>query len=348
MIASHHAARARHPALGTLLALSLLAALALAVVVGPGGVAPRDALQLIARRLVGAGPPTDPDVALVDAIVWSLRLPRALLAALVGAALGVAGGLTQGLFRNPMAEPGVIGVSAGAAAAAILGFTLGLDGYGLWVTPALAAAGALGVMALLLALVDIRAGTTTLLLAGIAIAAMCSSLSTLLLALVAERWDLGLKVVRWLMGSFEGRSWEHLAGGVAPITLGLVFALWLGRDLDTMQLGDDTARSLGVRTGRFRQLVILCTAVLVGAATAVCGVIGFVGLVVPHIVRLLVGPGHRRLLPLSALLGASLVVLVDTAARAVTRFSLPPGVVTSLLGAPFFLWLLRRRSGGGV
>ncbi|MCA8955626.1 MAG: iron ABC transporter permease [Planctomycetes bacterium] len=197
-------------------------------------------------------------------------------------------------------------------------------------------------MVMPLSLVVYAAASHALLLAGVALAALCSALTTLMLALASERWDLGLKVVRWLMGSFEGRSWDHLAGALAPAALGLLAGAWLRRDLDTLQLGADTARSLGVRLERVQLLTILSAAILVGTSTAVAGVIGFVGLIVPHVVRMLAGPGHRRLLPLSGLLGASLVVLVDTGSRAFGDRSLPPGVITSLLGAPFFLWILRR------
>ncbi len=345
---SHQPLKPRFPALGPLLAISLVVALVVALVVGPGGVEVGRALSLLAgrlRSLVTATPPALSEAdAIADAIVWSLRLPRALLAALVGATLGVAGALTQGLFRNPMAEPGVLGVSSGAAVASVLGFSLGLDALGVWVTPALAAAGAVAVLLALLALAGTRHGVATLLLAGIALSALCSALTTMMLALASERWDLGLKVVRWLMGSFEGRSWDHLAGALGPALLGLGAGAYLRRDLDTLQLGADTARSLGVRLERFQLLTILSTALLVGTATAVAGVIGFVGLIVPHVVRMLAGPGYRRLVPLSALLGGTLVVIVDTGSRAVGDFSFPPGVITSLLGAPFFLWILRRHA----
>jgi len=263
--------------------------------------------------------------------------------ALAGAALACAGAVTQGLFRNPMAEPGVLGVSTGAAVLAVAGMFLGLDTLGIWVTPLLAGLGAGFSLILLLTLVGPRRGIATLLLAGIALAAIGSALTTLLLALAGARWDLGLKMIGWLMGSFEGRSWDHLYWGVGPILAGLGLAMWLHRDLDILLLGDETARSLGVDMPAFRRRSVACIALLVGTTTAVAGVIGFVGLVVPHMIRIGIGPRHRRLLPASAAGGALLVLLVDIVSRSSSEVVLPPGAITSLIGAPVFLWLLRRR-----
>ncbi|MGB1276523.1 MAG: FecCD family ABC transporter permease, partial [Nannocystaceae bacterium] len=318
---------------------AIVVCLALSTCVGPGGVTPGDAAQVLAAHLTGQ----ESDNRLTDALVWALRVPRALLVALAGAALACAGAVTQGLFRNPMAEPGVLGVSTGAAVLAVAGMFLGLDTLGIWVTPLLAGLGAGFSLILLLTLVGPRRGIATLLLAGIALAAIGSALTTLLLALAGARWDLGLKMIGWLMGSFEGRSWDHLYWGVGPILAGLGLAMWLHRDLDILLLGDETARSLGVDMPAFRRRSVACIALLVGTTTAVAGVIGFVGLVVPHMIRIGIGPRHRRLLPASAAGGALLVLLVDIVSRSSSEVVLPPGAITSLIGAPVFLWLLRRR-----
>ncbi|MEM9458753.1 MAG: iron ABC transporter permease [Myxococcota bacterium] len=326
--------------IGLGLGLLALASLLLALTVGPGQVGPTEALQILAAHLGRPSPALPPTL---DALVWDLRLPRSLLAALLGAALGVAGAITQGLFRNPMAEPGVLGVSAGAATLAVLGFTLGLDAYGVAVVPVLAAAGASLVLLVLMALTRDHHDVTTLLLSGIALSAMSGALTTLMLALDTERWDLGIKVVRWLMGSLEGRSWSHLAGALLPVLAGIALSVWLRLDLDALQLGRDTAASLGVDLVRTQRLALLAVALMVGAATALSGVIGFIGLVVPHVVRLLGGPGHGRLLPLSALGGAFALLWVDILSRSIHDALIPPGALTSLAGAPFFLWLLRRR-----
>jgi iron complex transport system permease protein len=323
------------------LAVLVAAAVALALVVGPGDVDLATALSVLVQRLGGAAPS-----GIADALVWDVRLPRALLAALVGAALASAGALTQGLFRNPLADPSVLGVALGAALFAVVGFALGLDRSAVWVTPVLAAAGAFATLLALWAVALARPSTASLLLAGVAIGALCGALTSLVLAWSSDRFDLGIKVVRWLMGSFEARSWDHLGGAVLPIVLGLAGAMALQRDLDALALGDDTAASLGVALGRIRGVAMLVVAVLVGAATAVAGVLGFLGLVVPHVVRMLVGTSHRRVVPLSALLGALVLLAVDTGTRA-SATVLPPGVVTNLVGAPFFLWLLLRRDPGG-
>ncbi|MCX4245444.1 FecCD family ABC transporter permease [Paraliomyxa miuraensis] len=326
-------------AAGFLLALVLLVWLAL--IVGPGHVGALEALEVVAIHLGLPSPPTPPPPTL-DALVWDLRLPRSLLAALLGAALGFAGAVTQGLFRNPMAEPGVLGVSAGAAALAVVGFSLGLDVHSTFAVPTLAAVGAGGVLVVLLGLTRDRSDATTLLLSGIALGAMAGALTTLLLALDTERWDLGIKVVRWLMGSLEGRSWVHLQGALLPLGAGLALGLWLRVDLDALQLGRDTAASLGVDLVRTQRLALLSVALLTGAATALAGVIGFLGLVVPHVARRLGGPEHARLLPASALGGALVLLVVDVLDRSIHDVVLPPGALTSLAGAPFFLWLLRR------
>jgi iron complex transport system permease protein len=322
------------------LALTLLLLVGAALVVGPGDVSFGDAMQIVGRRLTGG--PSDAVTPTRDALVWDLRLPRALCAAVVGAGLGAAGAVTQGLLRNPLAEPGVLGISAGAATAAVAGFALGLDTLGLWVTPALAAIGAAASFILLLWICADSPRASTLLLTGVALASMGGAITTLILAIGTERWDLGIKIVRWLMGSFEGRSWGHLGAAVVPTAAGLLAASWLRIDLDALALGPETAHSLGVRLQRTRVVALGCVAVLVGTATALCGVIGFVGLVVPHILRLVAGPGHGRLIPASALGGAAGLLLVDVVSRAATSVVIPPGVVTALVGGPVLVWLLRR------
>lgn len=325
-----------------LVAASVPLALLLSLGTGPGDLGPVDALRVIGEHLAGRGGD------LADAIVWDLRLPRALLAGLVGAALAAAGAVCQGLFRNPMADPGVLGVSSGAALFAVVGLLLGIEQLGLWAIPIVAASGAVTSMALLLALAGAGAGVAALLLTGVALGALCSALITVCQALAAHQWDFGLKVVYWLMGSFEGRSWSHLGWALPPSLLGLGLALWLRRDLDALHLGHEAAASLGVDLRRVRLFAVLAVGLLVGTATALTGVIAFIGLVAPHLARMSSGPGHRALVPLAATIGASAAILVDALARTSTRVLVPPGVVTSLLGAPFFLWLLRRRGLRGL
>jgi iron complex transport system permease protein len=325
-----------------LASLATLALLVLALLVGPGEVGFADIVTVLSARAKGR-PPED---AIIDALVWDIRLPRSILAGVTGAALAAAGTVTQGLFRNPMAEPGVLGVSAGAATAAVVGFALGLDHLGLWATPLLAALGASAVLAALVVLTRPHVDFATLLLSGIALGALCSALTTLVLAMGTERWDLGIKIVRWLMGSFEARSWLHLGWAMPVLLVGLALAVWLRIELDALQLGAHTAASLGVDLDRARLGCLAAVALLVGMATALTGVIAFVGLVVPHVARFWVGPMHRDLLPAATMLGAAALLAVDVASRAIPDLALPPGAITSLFGAPFFLWLLRRHASG--
>ena len=320
------------------LSLVVLVLLGTALLVGPGEVTWADVAHVLLARARGH---TGPEP-IFDALVWDIRLPRALLTVVTGAALAAAGTVTQGLFRNPMAEPGVLGVSAGAATAAVIGFALGLDRLGLWATPLVAAFGAALVLAVLFVLARPQIGFAALLLSGIALGALCSAVTTLVLAFGAERWDLGVKIVRWLMGSFEGRSWTHLGWALPPFAGGLALCAWLRIELDALQLGSQTAASLGVDLDRARLWSLVVVALLVGMATALTGVIAFIGLVVPHVARIWVGPMHRELLPIATVLGAVVLLAVDTASRSIPDLVLPPGAITSLMGAPFFLWLLRR------
>jgi len=317
--------------------LTIVAALLgiVAIGVGPGDLDVSKILGAIGRGLVGRDDPSD----LGDALVWWLRVPRVLVVLLVGAALAGGGAVTQGLFRNPLADPSVLGISLGAAFVAVLGLLMGLDRAGIWVTPVLAATGAALALAILLALASRTSDTTTLLLAGVALGATCGAATTCVLALAGDRYDLGIRVMRWLMGSFEGRSWGHFIGAAIPIGLGLVLAMSQARDLDALALGDDVAASLGASPRRVGRRAVTSVALLVGGATAVAGVLGFLGLVVPHVVRWRLGGAHRSLIPISALGGAVILLAVDTWTRVATE-ALPPGVITSLLGAPAFLWIL--------
>lgn len=316
-------------AVGSLLA----AALWISLVVGPGEVGHGDVLAVLGGREVSA---------LARALVWDLRLPRSLLAIAVGASLGLAGAITQGLFRNPLAEPGVLGVSAGAAMAGAVALALGLDATGPWVVAAVACLGATGVLAVLMAWARADARLSTLILCGVALASVCGAVTTLVLSVGIERWEVGMKVVRWLMGSFDGRSWDHLGLGLAALLVGGGLGTWLRQDLDALQLGPDTAASLGVDLRQTWRIGITAVALLAGICTALTGVIGFVGLVVPHVARGLVGTAHGRLLPASALLGGTLMLGVDLLTRSVSAVALPPGVITALLGTPVFLLVLAR------
>lgn len=338
---------------GTGLLGALGAALAVAVLVAAGrgqlDVPPAEVLGSLLHRLgLDVGPlPSHPQG---ESTLWQVRFPRVVTAALVGAALATAGALMQGVFGNPLAEPGVVGVSSGAAVGAAAVIVLGWSFAGTW--SAAVAAFVAGLATTLLVYVLSRdAGrteTVTLVLTGIALNAMTSAGLAFLLFLGDQQ--AREEIVFWTLGSLNGSRWEHVAV-VAPLTLaGLVAAFALARRLDLLALGDRAARHVGVDVERLRLTTIVVVAVLTAAAVAFCGTIAFVGLVVPHLVRLVSGPGHRLLVPASALGGALLLVLADLWARtAVTYADLPIGMLTSLVGGPFFFWLLRRarRTAGG-
>lgn len=302
--------------------------------------------------LTGEG--TDPARARDALVVLNIRLPRTLLGLMVGAGLAVSGALMQGLFRNPLADPALVGVSAGAGLAAAVVIVLGdrlLLGLGLpgpLPYAALPAAAFLGGLAATLGLyrVATRAGRTsvaTMLLAGIALGALAGAMTGLLVYASDDRQLRDLTF--WSLGSLGGASWSKVAA-TAPVILPVLLAVpFLGRGLNALVLGEAEAFHLGVPVERLKRAAILLVAVAVGAGVAAAGVIGFVGLVVPHTLRLLIGPEHRRLLPASALLGGALLVLADIAARlVVVPAELPIGIVTALVGAPVFLWLLLSRS----
>jgi iron complex transport system permease protein len=329
-----------------LLATAFLASLA----IGPVSIAPADVFGIL---IDGArGTRAGSGSALRDAIVvLDIRLPRTLLACLVGGALAVAGALLQGIFRNPLADPGLVGVSPGAALAAVIWIVMGstvalyvpriLVDYAL---PLAAFAGSLAATYLLhrLATYEGRTSIASLLFAGIAIGALASA-GTGLMIFVASDQQLR-EFTFWTLGSLGGATWERV-GLLLPFVFALLAgSLSLARGLDALALGEAEAFHTGVNIERLKRIAIVLVAAGVGAAVAVSGVIGFVGLVVPHLLRICAGPSHRPLLLGSALLGAALLTISDVFARTIAApAELPLGVVTALIGAPFFLWLLRKQ-----
>lgn len=279
-------------------------------------------------------------------IVRELRLPRVLLALSIGAALAVAGCAYQALFRNPLADPFVIGASGGAALGATLAAIAGLDPGISGMTPIAAAAfvGTLAAVALVYGLggTGYHASPLTLLLAGAAISTVLGAIVSLLLL----THDKSLQMVYyWLLGGFSGRGWSHFWGALPYLLLGTAILITLARPLDALTLGDVSARALGLHLGRTRAMLVLAASLTTAAAVAVGGVIGFVGLMAPHLGRLLFGSRHAVLLPASAMLGAILLIFSDLIARtAMAPVEIPVGVLTSLLGGPFFLYVLKRRT----
>ncbi len=318
-----------------------------AVLVGSTSVSPDTVIQVVAGKVLpsswwSVGPAACAD----EAIVWLIRIPRVLVAGIVGAGLATAGAVMQGLFRNPLAEPSLVGVGPGAVLGAVTVFVMGWSSSSVVVLPLFAIATALLSLLLVYAIAT-RGGVTpvtTLLLAGIAVGALLSALSSLLLSLNIVTWQVAQDIVFWMMGGLDSRTWAHVWLSAPFVAVGVVAALFQTRDLDLMLLGEESAAALGLDVEAAKRLLVLTAALLTGASIAVAGMVGFVGLVVPHGVRLLLGPPHRTLLPASALLGATFLIGCDLAARTlIAPVEIRLGIVTSVCGAPFFLLLLVRR-----
>ncbi|MBB3066044.1 FecCD family ABC transporter permease [Limibacillus halophilus] len=314
-----------------LLLLVFLAAVA-SLAIGPADIGPLD----LWRGLLGG----DERVVI---ILGELRLPRTLLALLVGGSLGLAGAALQGYLRNPLAEPGIIGVSAAASLGAVLAFYFGLAGQLAALLPVAGILGAGAAVLLVQLLAGRQAGSVTLILAGVAVSAFASALTSLALNLAPSPFA-ALEIVFWLLGSLADRSFPQLWLVLPFILVGWLLLLSTGRSLDALTLGEDAAASLGVDVARLRWRLVGGTALAVGAATAVAGAIGFVGLVVPHLLRPFVGQRPSRLLPASLLGGGLLLLAADLVVRLFSNGQeLKLGVVTALIGAPFFLWLVLRQ-----
>jgi iron complex transport system permease protein len=278
---------------------------------------------------------------LAATILWQIRLPRLFVAMLVGAALAASGLVMQAYFRNSLASPGLLGVSSGGAAGAVVAIGAGWVSRSLLVLPAAAIAGALIATGAVLILARRGASTERLLLAGVALNALLGAVTSYVLSNFTLTYERNAQILFWLLGGLEDRTWEHAV--IALPILGAAAVLWpLGRPMDLLSLGALEAQSLGVDVRRLRRWLLALATVLTALATAVAGTVGFVGLIVPHVLRLLVGPEHRRLVPLSLIGGAAFVVACDLLGR--SAGGLRVGIVTSLVGGPFFLWMLRRQA----
>lgn len=325
-----------------LVAVLLLLAMTAGVAIGPLSLTPAE----VWRSLTYAMGLTDSGSVSVTqaAVVWDVRLPRVLLAALVGACLAIAGAALQGLFGNSLADAGVIGVTSGASLGAICAIVLGLQFLGSWTVPFMAFVAGMLTTSLIyvLARPGRKGNTVQILLVGIAVTAIAGSVNGFF-TYIASTTELEA-ITFWSMGSLNRASWDTLGAGVLFFAVGTVMLLSLAKPLDVLALGERQAQHVGLNVKRTRFLLVIATSLVVGAAVALAGSIGFVGLVVPHIVRLAVGPVHRWLLPISALGGALMIVLADIGARTLNPPSeIPIGLFTGIVGGPFFLWLLSRR-----
>jgi iron complex transport system permease protein len=326
-----------------------VAVLVLATTLGPARISIADAVRALAHRLSGHPDPHS----WRETVIWSVRLPRALLGFVVGGGLAVAGAALQGLFRNPLADPAILGVSSGASLGAVLAIYTGVAARAVWALPLGSFSGAVA-NALLVFAIAARRGrgrvfTGTLLLVGVALSSLAIAFTMFILSASLSSYDVGRQVMFWLLGGLEGRTWDHVLLG-APVILVAGAAIFAqARELDALLLGEVAAVSVGVDVPRVRVRVVVTVALVVGACVAVTGPIGFVGLVVPHVLRLVAGAGHRALVPLSFVGGGVFVVGADIVARTLLAPSeIPVGIVTAALGTPFFLALLVRRPGATV
>jgi iron complex transport system permease protein len=319
----------------------LLAGMFVSIRLGPWQIGLQDILGILSMKLFGLGATPDPAA---EAIIWFGRVPRTLTGVLVGFALGCAGTIMQGIFKNPMASPGIIGTSSGAALGAVTAIYLGLAAHNIYAVPSFAVLFAFISMVTVL-LVATTGGLTsryTLLLGGIALNAVFTALTSLVIVLSTDQFEMARKIVGWLMGDLTNRSWEHVQIILVITAIGSLAALLYARDLNIIMLSEEIAANLGVNVIRSRNMLLFFAAMLTGGAIAVSGAIGFVGLIAPHIMRSFVGSDNRVLMPASGLLGGALVVYSDCIVRLWGGGGLRIGVLTALLGGPFFLYLIVR------
>jgi iron complex transport system permease protein len=326
----------RNAAVLPILAMLLLGVAIIASGIGPYRIPPQDVVVALARRLVGVANPAP-----IDTVLFQIRLPRVLAAALVGAALSAAGAAYQSLFRNPLVSPDILGVSTGAGLGAVLGILLGLPvaaiqflGFG----------GGLATVFIVAALAKaLRGGgdILVLVLAGIVVGALAGAAISLVKVL-ADPYEQLPAITFWLLGSLARVKPGDVAATLPVVVIGLAPLVLLRWRIGVLSLGDDEARALGVEVSRLRAIVITAATLVTASVVAISGVVGWVGLMVPHMARLLVGPRFDRMLPASILLGAAFMVAVDTLARSGARIEIPLGVLTAVIGGPLFVWLLAR------
>ncbi|MFJ6212192.1 FecCD family ABC transporter permease [Streptomyces sp. NPDC092296] len=335
--------RRRATVLTAVMAVALLVVCVLSAGIGAYDIPAGDVIGSAAHRIGLGGHALD---RVAESVLWQVRAPRVVLALLVGASLGCAGALMQGVFGNPLAEPGVVGISSGAAAGAVGSIALGLSFFGNWTITACAFAAGLATVAVVYTLSRSggRTEVVTLVLTGIAVNAFSGALIGLFVFL-ADNAQIS-QITFWQLGSLAQATWPKVLAVLPCAAAGLIVAPLFSRRLDLLALGERQARHLGVDVERLRLVLILVVALLTAAAVAVAGIISFIGLVVPHLLRMAAGPGHRFLVPGSALGGALVLAGADLAARTVAApAELPLGVLTALVGSPFFFWLLRRTRG---
>jgi iron complex transport system permease protein len=330
-----------------LLTLALILTITFAVTVGPMQISPLDAYKIIIKKIPFLGDlVSGGSSSIAEVVILEVRLPRVLAAAIVGIALAVAGVVLQGLFRNPMADPYVIGISAGASLGAsfAIAFGIGLSFFGvLYSIPLMAFGTAIATVFLVYSIARTGQGVPmlTLLLVGIAVNSFLLAIISIIRLVSGEAIHA---IMAWIFGSLVACNWNYVKIALPFVIFGVALIYVFARDLNIILLGEEQASHLGVDTERLKKILIASATLITAAAVSISGIIGFIGLIIPHIARILVGPDHRILIPSSALAGAIVLILCDTIARTIVRpAELPVGIITSLIGGPFFVYLVRKR-----
>jgi iron complex transport system permease protein len=331
------AALSSRPAITVAGLAALLAVLMLAAtLVGAYPMTLGDVMAAAVRRLAGAAP-----LGKIDTVLFDIRVPRVLAAVLVGAAIAAAGAAYQTLFRNPLVSPDILGVSTGAGLGAVLGIFLSLPVAAIQLSAFIVGLATVGLVYVIASLVHGREPILVLVLAGVVVGSLAGAAISLL-KILADSYDQLPAIVFWLLGSLSAIRQAEVWAALPLVLIGVVPLMLLRWRINVLSLGDEEAKALGVESGRLRLCVIAAATLMTASAVAISGVIGWVGLVIPHIARMAVGPSFDRLLPTAMLLGASYLLVVDTLARSMARIEVPIGILTAIIGAPFFLWLLAR------
>lgn len=323
------------------MAVALVLVAAWSLTVGAYPVTLAEALDALWRRLLGGAHDLSAAARTIDTVLFAIRLPRTAAAIAVGGCLAAAGAAYQAIFRNPLVSPDILGVSAGAGLGAVLGIFLSLPVAGVQVLAFVGGMASVGLVIAIAASMRERETVLTLILAGVVIGALAGACASLI-KMLADPYDQLPAITFWLLGSLATVNGGDLASILPFVVLGVVPLVALRWRIGVLSLDDDEAQALGVPVRSTRLLVIGCATLITSSVVAIAGVIGWVGLIIPHIARMLVGPGFSRLLPASALLGAAYLLLVDTLARTLATNEVPLGLLTAVVGAPFFLWLLAR------
>lgn len=330
-----------------ILLIILVVAVGITATIGSASIGPIDVYRVIASRIPGVGAMVSMDSISTsqDTIIWNVRLPRVLLGVLVGAGLSISGAAFQGLLKNPMADPYILGISSGAALGAAIAIilNLGFSFFGFDGISMLALAGALMAVTVVYNIGRIRnqVPVTTLLLAGVAVGQFLTAIMSLLMVIYNRDMT---KIIYWTLGSLSGKGWTPITTIAGPMIVAMTVLVFFARDINIMLTGEESAKSLGVNVERIKVYILLLGTFITSMAVSISGIIGFVGLIIPHIVRLVVGPDHRILLPASAILGSVFMILTDTIARTViSPMEIPVGIITAIFGGPFFIYLLRKK-----